>query len=360
MKVVLDNFDFSNGFEELLPLIKAEYPTGEMGDSEYLDWEYFQNPLGTPEMVVARSESDEVVGQYVVIPQNYIVDGETVSGSLSLNTLTHKDFRGQGLFTRMALETYASCKVRGLDLTLGFPNMQSYPGFVRKLGFSHIGNAMLLVRPLRLGALVKGALYRKRYPKYGSYLERESLNRPGQHDVDEITISEFDVKQEAGLYRPFWETRRKLYNQTDRSPQFLEWRYKNIPTRSYTLLKATKGGKLLAFAVLRVRVVYGMKAGFVIDFNCLPEEESMRAGKTLLEFSKSLMRSKGAVFMGALITPDCAEFDVLRKSGFFKAPGRFLPHDAPVIIRWNGAGDSAASLRTIRKWFLTFGDYDAF
>ena len=126
------------------------------------------------------------------------------------------------------------------------------------------------------------------------------------------------------------------------------------------MLKATKGGRLLAFAVLRIRIVYGMKAGFVIDFNCLPEEESRRAGKALIEFSKSHMRSQGAVVMGVLVTPDCTEFDVLRKSGFFKAPGRFLPHDAPVIVRWNGEGDSVASLRTIRKWFLTFGDYDAF
>jgi len=358
-EVKLERFEFSSGVEELLPLISAEYPEGEMADPQYLAWEYLDNPCGLPEMVVARSDSNEIVGQYVVIPLEYNIEGVTVAGSLSLNTLTHTDFRGRGLFTSMALETYTGCGTRGLEMTIGFPNMASYPGFVRKLGFTHIGNAIVLVRPLRAGALIKGAILRHKHPKYQSYRIKESYDLTDEYSVGEFNISKFDVAADADMYLSFWEKRRSLYNQTNRDPKYLEWRYSRVPTRSYTLLKVTKGSRFLGFLALRIRTVYGMKASFVIDFNCLPEDESKRAGKTLLEFSKKLMRQEGSVFMGVLVTKNCPEFEILRKAGFFKAPSRFLPHDAPIILRWNRDSRSAESMQ-INRWFLTFGDYDAF
>ena len=72
------------------------------------------------------------------------------------------------------------------------------------------------------------------------------------------------------------------------------------------------------------------------------------------------MKEKGAAFLGALVTRGCPEFELLGQAGFFKAPGRFLPHDAPVIVRWNGEAREPEHLDEISNWFLTFGDYDAF
>ena len=360
LMVELKHYNTEDGLEHLLPLIKEEYPDGEMSDYRYLAWEYFANPHGLPEMVCARSGQDEIVGQYLVIPIRYQIDGSTVDGSLSLNTLTRADYRGQGLFTKMAKQTYAQCKARGLSLTLGFPNMSSYPGFVRKLDFIHIGNAVLLVRPLQITRLLIGALHKHRYPKYQSYRVQDSLGRIEEMRTRDIEVSAFDLEKDGKIYERFLSTRNPLYNQTNRTMQYLKWRYQDIPTRDYSLLKATQKGRLLATAVLRLRRVYGMKAGFIIDFNCLPDDESILAARSLVSYCQSLFKSHGAVFVGVLITPDCAEFRVMRRQGFFPAPKRFLPHSAPVIVRWNDDGPMPASLTSVSNWFLTFGDYDAF
>ena len=358
--VELQHFNAAIDLEKIIPLIREEYPNGEMSDFRYLSWEYFANPQGPPELVCARSEKDEVVGQYLVIPIRYQIDGKSVDGSLSLNTLTRADYRGQGLFTKMAKQTYAQCKKRGLALTVGFPNMSSFPGFVKKLEFVHIGNAVLLVRPLQITSLVIGALKRHKYPKYQSYREPNSLGHIESFRTRGIEISTFDLEKDANIYKSYLASRGLLYQQTDRSLQYLKWRYQDIPTRSYSLLKATRNGRFLAMAVIRLRKVYGMEAGFYIDFNCLPDDESLMAARALDSYCRLIFKAHGAVFVGVLMAPNCAEFRVLRKQGFFQAPKRFLPHSAPVIVRWNGDGSMPNSLKSIYNWFLTFGDYDAF
>lgn len=356
----IESYDLAQGVDPLLQLIQAEYPQGEMSDRNYLNWEYQSNPAGDPAMTVTWSSEGEIVGQYLVIPVRYDIDGSQVEGSLSLNTLTRQDYRGKGLFTKMALATYAECESRGLQLTLGFPNKSSYPGFVRKLHFHHIGNVELLVRPLRVGALIKGAMLRKRHPKYQSYRVQHDIGNVETRNIAGVTISDFDLRKDAALYEEFLRRRSSLHNQTHRSVQYLDWRYRQIPTRKYTLLKATRDGRFLAYIAVRLRVVFGVKAGFIIDLNCLPVDESMAAAQALLRETQRLMRSAGAAFVGALIAPGCAEYRVLRKSRYFQAPSRFLPHDAPVIVRWNGEGEMPKSLGAIDHWFLTFGDYDAF
>ncbi|HYW76097.1 MAG TPA: GNAT family N-acetyltransferase, partial [Gammaproteobacteria bacterium] len=54
----------------------------------------------------------------------------------------HPDYRGKGLFTRLAERTYEAAAERGFHSVYGVANANSTPGFVRKLGFQ-------LVEPLQ-------------------------------------------------------------------------------------------------------------------------------------------------------------------------------------------------------------------
>jgi hypothetical protein len=69
------------------------------------------------------------------------IDGEPVRVLLSLNTATHPQFQGKGLFTKLAAMTYEAAAAQGFAAVYGVANANSTPGFVRKLGFQ-------LVRPL--------------------------------------------------------------------------------------------------------------------------------------------------------------------------------------------------------------------
>ena len=85
---------------------------------------------------------------------------------LSLNTLTAPKFQGRGLFIKMAIETYNDCFKENIKYIIGFPNPNSYPGFVRKLNFSHLGNIPLLIKPINYIGILR-SLFKRRDIKHG-------------------------------------------------------------------------------------------------------------------------------------------------------------------------------------------------
>jgi GNAT superfamily N-acetyltransferase len=104
---------------------------------EFLEWQYKSNPHGYVEGFDAYFEND-LVGHYAAIPVSYKFKGKIKKGLLSLNTATHPEHRGKGLFTKLALETYKEAKKDGFEFIVGVANENSTPGFIKKLGFELI------------------------------------------------------------------------------------------------------------------------------------------------------------------------------------------------------------------------------
>ena len=101
---------------------------------EFLTWQYVNNPNGKVVGFDAYS-SDTLAGHYVTIPVSYYIDGKIRKGLLSLNTATHADHRGKGLFTQLANRTYEEAKQLGYEFVIGVANQNSTHGFLKKLGF---------------------------------------------------------------------------------------------------------------------------------------------------------------------------------------------------------------------------------
>jgi GNAT superfamily N-acetyltransferase len=127
-------------------LFAACFPGTGKFTPRYLAWLYVANPDGAAVGFDAW-DGERLAAHYVCIPARAWVEGREVRVLLSLNTATHPDYQGQGLFTRLAAQTYEAGAAQGFDGVYGVANANSTPGFVRKLGFQ-------LVRPLeaRIGA----------------------------------------------------------------------------------------------------------------------------------------------------------------------------------------------------------------
>ena len=100
----------------------------------YLTWQYVENPNG---LVVGYNawDSDQLAAHYACMP----VMMEEERWLWSLNTATHPDYRGQGLFPRLAELTYQRGTNEGYSAVIGVANAQSAGGFIRKLGFQELG-----------------------------------------------------------------------------------------------------------------------------------------------------------------------------------------------------------------------------
>ena len=110
-------------------------------------WKFDDNPAG-PQILAVAVDGDAIVGQYALWPSRLHVGREVVQAAQSLDTMTHPDYRGQGMFTRLAREAMGYAADRGIEVLYGFPNAASYPGFVTKLDWDHTGDVARYVRVL--------------------------------------------------------------------------------------------------------------------------------------------------------------------------------------------------------------------
>lgn len=117
----------------------------------YLDWLYFENPRGFV-LGYDAYDGETLVAHYACVPIK--INGFRHNTLLSLNTATHPDYQGRGLFGVLASKTFESAAPNYANV-IGVANSKSVGGFVKHLGFSVIGNL-----DLRIGKLsreVEGA-----------------------------------------------------------------------------------------------------------------------------------------------------------------------------------------------------------
>lgn len=141
-------------------LFSACFPAaGKLGNAAYLQWLYTRSPLGQA-VGFNAIDGDRLAAHYICTRALIELDGVATPALLSLNTATHPDYQGRGLFTRLAELTYEAGAAEGAGLVYGVANANSTPGFLRKLGFQ-------LVEPLesRVGM---GPLGRFDWPRMAS------------------------------------------------------------------------------------------------------------------------------------------------------------------------------------------------
>ncbi len=101
---------------------------------EYLQWLYKNNPKGHA-FGFDAFDGSELCAHYVTVPIVAKVFGKEERGLLSLNTATHKNHQGKGLFVQLAERTYQNAAEAGYSFVVGVANQNSTHGFIKKLGF---------------------------------------------------------------------------------------------------------------------------------------------------------------------------------------------------------------------------------
>ncbi|MEI6440478.1 MAG: GNAT family N-acetyltransferase [Alphaproteobacteria bacterium] len=136
-----------NALEGYSRLLSQVFGAGPRFTRAALAWRYGANPLG---QVVGTDAfvGDDLAAHYATCPAPISVEGRRVKALLSLNTATHPDHQGRGLFTKLAEATFEAAGSAGYDLVFGVANANSTPGFIKRLGFQ-------LVAPLAAGILCR-------------------------------------------------------------------------------------------------------------------------------------------------------------------------------------------------------------
>jgi Acetyltransferase (GNAT) domain len=84
---------------------------------------------------IAYNSKQMPIAFYAVIPCYIYAQGDHILAAQSADTMTHPDFRNRGLFVKLANLTFQLCCTEGIRIIFGFPNQNSLPGFIGKLGW---------------------------------------------------------------------------------------------------------------------------------------------------------------------------------------------------------------------------------
>lgn len=114
----------------LVPLYKAAFH--QKVSYKFLLKKYDTRSVG-PEFIgfIAYTSEGLAVAFYGVIPCFFQLNGKKVIAAQSADTMTHPQHRKKGLFQNLALKTYALAAEQRIQLVFGFPNQDSYPGFMK-------------------------------------------------------------------------------------------------------------------------------------------------------------------------------------------------------------------------------------
>ncbi len=129
-----------DNLKDLIFLYKAAF--NEITDLSFLEKKYNTSFFGKEDVgfIAYHQASKTPAAYYGVFPIRMDLHGKELLAAQSGDTMTHPDHRGKGLFIKLAMQTYSLAKDLGIHFVFGFPNENSYPGFVKKLNWQHYSN----------------------------------------------------------------------------------------------------------------------------------------------------------------------------------------------------------------------------
>ena len=319
----------------VLKLLSASLGSGPAGSRtpEFFRWKHFDNFFGPSYMLVAECD-DRLVGFRSFMSWRFQVQGLTLRALRPVDTATHPDYQGRGIFSGLT-ETAIAAVRDETDVIFNTPNSASLPGYL-KMGWEVVGRMPVWVRvrrPLRLITrlrTIRSSLDPSRArPVVNASRAAEVLESP------EVASLLRRTPQDPGGITTPWST------------DFLRWRYASAPLLDYRAVTDEREGELRGVAIFRVRPRGGLWETTISEFIVRSND-----GPTVRRLLREVARSAHSDHITCRL-PD----------GRVGRPSRYglvaVPKGITLVARDFGHGSVADPMR-IESWSLSLGDLEVF
>jgi len=285
-------------------------------------WKHEQNAFG-PSPTWVACDGARIAGLRVLMPWEFRRGDLTVRAVRAVDTATHPDYQGRGIFTRLTLHAIEELRAEGVDFVFNTPNDQSRPGYL-KMGWQVVGRLPTTIRPVRLGAVPRIAAARVPAERWSAE------TRAGDPAADVLTDAAARAELLAAL--PVGPELR-----TNRTPAYLRWRYGSslLGYRAITAPRGLAGG----VALFRVRRRGAARELALCDV-LVPRGNRKVAARLV----QAVLHAADADYLiqlgGGVLTP----------GGMVR-----LPRQGP-LLTWRAVKDPVLP----RAWDLTLGDIELF
>jgi hypothetical protein len=310
--------DYKKG-DEIAILGLFELAFGNKMSIEYWRWRFEDNPFGN-HLIKLMWADNKLIGHYAVSPVNLILKGKIVKSALSMTTMTHPDYGGQGVFGKLANALYESIHQKeGINYVWGFPNSNSHYAFIKKLNWQDVG----VVHELEF---LRDKM--------------SQLTKDNQKIVLLDTVSSIDlalIKNDLSGVK------------VNRTVEYMKWRFDDNPSQDYktAILYNEKGEQLIALIfknynkggndIINIMDVFGE-----INITCL--------GQLFQELFNVYTKAQTLTIWFSLWNKDYQELEKIGFSPSGKITYLGLRENVPTKM----------DLLNFRNWNLSFSDSDVY
>jgi GNAT superfamily N-acetyltransferase len=329
----------------VLELLQASM--GWVPDEQYAQffaWKHRQSPFGTSP-AWAAVDGDRIVGFRTYVRWEFRRGDEVVPAVRAVDTVTHPDYQGRGIFSLLTKRSLEELDDMGVGFVFNTPNEKSRPGYL-KMGWQLVERLPVAARPRSALALVRLARARVPADKWSTecsagvpavdaladdaalatLLERVGPGGPGGPGGAGGAGGAGGPGADEGLLT------------TNRTPEYLRWRY-GFPPLRYRAVTAP-GGPADGLAIFRLRR-RGAAAEAALCELLVPGDDS----SVIRELLSEILRGSGADYVVRLGPPRAT-------LGFLPVPGQ-----GPTLV-WRGVRDQ--ELPPAERWALALGDIELF
>ena len=287
-------------------------------------WKHRASPFG-PSAAWLGFDGEHLVGLRMLMRWEFEHDGRVQRAVRAVDTATHPDYRGRGVFTALTLRALEDLEREDVAFVFNTPNDQSRPGYL-KMGWRVVGRLPVAVRPSSPAALAR--MMRARTPA-------ERWSAPSAAGMPAL-----DALGDRTELERLLASRRGAGAMTTRlTPEYLMWRYGSRPI-DYRALVGREGVRS-GLAIFRVRQRGPTREMVLCDVLVAGDDERLR---------RDLLRRVAQVADTDYVI--AIEQRAVSAAGFVR-----LPRQGPILTsRLIGAD----RVPTLGEWQLRLGDVELF
>jgi GNAT superfamily N-acetyltransferase len=325
----------------VMSLLSATLGAGPAGTRppEFFRWKHLQSPFGRSYMLVAE-EDGRIVGLRAFLRWRFHVGDTVVHAVRAVDTATHPDYQGRGIFSRLTRRALSDLSGR-VDLVFNTPNHKSLPGYL-KMGWRQVGRVPVSIRVRRVGPMVSALTKLRARASSGRVLRpRPEIAAEAAGEVlHDPRMSSLLAEGEEGPADRF---------STPRDSRYLQWRYGSAPLLDYRAVRQERGGELAGIALFRVRP-RGELWESTVDEVIVRRGDRATARRLLL----GVAHAADVDHLTCHFPSGSTAAGAARSAGFIRAPGgvKLVVHPLRDEVQPDPTG--------LRSWALTLGDLEVF
>jgi hypothetical protein len=317
-------------------------------DIANLQWQFFENGSKNFVDIEFDEHNKKVTAIYATFGVQFKIDSDVYLGSQSLDTITDIDYRGKGLFIKLAKDVYEKATNDGVALVYGFPNGNSIHGFKTKLGWEVLDPVPFLIKPLQSSYFTSRISFLKSLPNIN--LSFSNFKKSKQF----IIVEQLSFPESVNQIWSNFSKNIKVVVQRDK--KYLDWRYVSKPSENYKIAHCyDHKNTYLGYVVYAVKGKHGGKIAYIMEL--VYDLEVPKSGDALLKYAVHEIKNEKADCILSWCFAHSPNFSNFKKAFFLTMPEKFRPIELHFGARC--FNDSLKDvINTRANWYLSYSDSD--